>query len=56
MFIDPKGADFERYRGATLLTPNLSEFECVVGKVKSDQDLVEKGLGLIEEFDLDAYW
>lgn len=54
VFIDPKGADFERYRGATLLTPNLSEFECVVGKVKSDQDLVEKGLGLIEEFDLDA--
>lgn len=54
VFIDPKGADFERYRGATLLTPNLSEFECVVGKVKSDQDLVEKGLGLIEEFDLEA--
>ncbi|MEI8655293.1 MULTISPECIES: bifunctional D-glycero-beta-D-manno-heptose-7-phosphate kinase/D-glycero-beta-D-manno-heptose 1-phosphate adenylyltransferase HldE [Vibrio] len=54
VFIDPKGADFERYRGATLLTPNLSEFEHVVGKVKSDQDLVEKGLGLIEEFDLDA--
>lgn len=42
VFIDPKGADFERYRGATLLTPNLSEFECVVGKVKSDQDLVKK--------------
>ncbi|MFV0450302.1 MAG: bifunctional D-glycero-beta-D-manno-heptose-7-phosphate kinase/D-glycero-beta-D-manno-heptose 1-phosphate adenylyltransferase HldE [Vibrio sp.] len=54
VFIDPKGADFERYRGATLLTPNLSEFECVVGKVKSDQDLVEKGLGLIDQFDLDA--
>ncbi|MBD0787429.1 bifunctional D-glycero-beta-D-manno-heptose-7-phosphate kinase/D-glycero-beta-D-manno-heptose 1-phosphate adenylyltransferase HldE [Vibrio sp. Y2-5] len=54
VFIDPKGADFERYRGATLLTPNLSEFEHVVGKVKSDQDLVEKGLGLIEEFDFDA--
>ncbi|MGY2575187.1 bifunctional D-glycero-beta-D-manno-heptose-7-phosphate kinase/D-glycero-beta-D-manno-heptose 1-phosphate adenylyltransferase HldE [Vibrio sp. C8] len=54
VFIDPKGADFERYRGATLLTPNLSEFEHVVGKVKSDQDLVEKGLRLIDEFDLDA--
>jgi len=54
VFIDPKGSDFERYRGATLLTPNLSEFEYVVGKVKSDEDLVEKGLGLIEKFDLDA--
>lgn len=54
VFIDPKGADFERYRGATLLTPNMAEFEQVVGKVKSNEDLVEKGLGLIEQFDLDA--
>ncbi|MEH0665237.1 bifunctional D-glycero-beta-D-manno-heptose-7-phosphate kinase/D-glycero-beta-D-manno-heptose 1-phosphate adenylyltransferase HldE [Vibrio scophthalmi] len=54
VFIDPKGADFERYRGATLLTPNMAEFEHVVGKVKSDDDLVEKGLALIEQFDLDA--
>lgn len=52
--VDPKGADFERYRGATLLTPNLSEFEAVVGKVKDDTDLVEKGLSVIREFELDA--
>ncbi|MCG3766208.1 bifunctional D-glycero-beta-D-manno-heptose-7-phosphate kinase/D-glycero-beta-D-manno-heptose 1-phosphate adenylyltransferase HldE [Vibrio cincinnatiensis] len=54
VFIDPKGADFERYRGATLLTPNMAEFEQVVGKVKSEQDLVEKGLALIEQFDFEA--
>ncbi|UTV27392.1 bifunctional D-glycero-beta-D-manno-heptose-7-phosphate kinase/D-glycero-beta-D-manno-heptose 1-phosphate adenylyltransferase HldE [Photobacterium atrarenae] len=54
VMVDPKGTEFERYRGATLLTPNLSEFEAVVGKVKSDDDLVEKGLGLIEQFDFDA--
>ncbi|MCW8330354.1 bifunctional D-glycero-beta-D-manno-heptose-7-phosphate kinase/D-glycero-beta-D-manno-heptose 1-phosphate adenylyltransferase HldE [Photobacterium sp. SDRW27] len=54
VMVDPKGADFERYRGATLLTPNLSEFEAVVGKVGSDEELVEKGLGLIEQFDLEA--
>ncbi|MCK6264785.1 bifunctional D-glycero-beta-D-manno-heptose-7-phosphate kinase/D-glycero-beta-D-manno-heptose 1-phosphate adenylyltransferase HldE [Vibrio sp. ZSDE26] len=54
VFIDPKGADFERYRGATLLTPNLSEFEQVVGPVKSDEELVEKGLALIEKFDFEA--
>ncbi|NLS12328.1 bifunctional D-glycero-beta-D-manno-heptose-7-phosphate kinase/D-glycero-beta-D-manno-heptose 1-phosphate adenylyltransferase HldE [Vibrio sp. SM6] len=54
VFVDPKGTDFEPYRGATLLTPNLSEFEAVVGKVTSDDDLVEKGLALIEQFDLDA--
>ena len=34
VLIDPKGTDFERYRGATLLTPNLSEFEAVAGKCK----------------------
>ncbi|MEZ9057144.1 bifunctional D-glycero-beta-D-manno-heptose-7-phosphate kinase/D-glycero-beta-D-manno-heptose 1-phosphate adenylyltransferase HldE [Vibrio pelagius] len=54
VFIDPKGADFERYRGATLLTPNMAEFELVAGKVKSEEDLVAKGLALIEEFDFEA--
>ncbi|MBF9001612.1 MULTISPECIES: bifunctional D-glycero-beta-D-manno-heptose-7-phosphate kinase/D-glycero-beta-D-manno-heptose 1-phosphate adenylyltransferase HldE [Vibrio] len=54
VFIDPKGADFERYRGATILTPNMSEFEQVVGKVTSDEDLVEKGRALIEQFDFEA--
>ncbi|PMH39815.1 bifunctional heptose 7-phosphate kinase/heptose 1-phosphate adenyltransferase [Vibrio sp. 10N.286.49.B3] len=54
VFIDPKGADFERYRGATLLTPNMLEFELVAGKVTSEEDLVEKGLALIEEFDFEA--
>lgn len=42
VLIDPKGTDFERYRGATLLTPNLSEFEAVVGKCKTEEELVER--------------
>ncbi|MFC3025330.1 bifunctional D-glycero-beta-D-manno-heptose-7-phosphate kinase/D-glycero-beta-D-manno-heptose 1-phosphate adenylyltransferase HldE [Vibrio zhugei] len=54
VLIDPKGADFERYRGATILTPNMSEFEQVVGKVKNEEELVEKGLALIEQFDFEA--
>ena len=54
ILVDPKGADFEKYRGATLLTPNLSEFEAVVGHCKTDQELVERALGLIKEFDLEA--
>ena len=37
VLIDPKGTDFERYRGATLLTPNMSEFEAVVGPCKGLQ-------------------
>ncbi|PSW10542.1 bifunctional heptose 7-phosphate kinase/heptose 1-phosphate adenyltransferase [Photobacterium rosenbergii] len=54
VMVDPKGADFERYRGATLLTPNLSEFEAVAGKALSEEDLVAKGLALIERFELEA--
>lgn len=54
VFIDPKGANFERYRGATLLTPNMAEFELVAGKVRSEEDLVNKGLKLIEDFDFEA--
>ncbi|MFM7947510.1 bifunctional D-glycero-beta-D-manno-heptose-7-phosphate kinase/D-glycero-beta-D-manno-heptose 1-phosphate adenylyltransferase HldE [Hafnia paralvei] len=54
VLIDPKGTDFERYRGATLLTPNLSEFEAVVGRCKTDEELVERGLQLMHEFELTA--
>ena len=54
VLVDPKGADFEKYRGSTLLTPNLSEFEAVVGHCKTDQELVERALGLIKQFDLEA--
>ncbi|PSU70350.1 bifunctional heptose 7-phosphate kinase/heptose 1-phosphate adenyltransferase [Photobacterium phosphoreum] len=54
VLIDPKGTDFERYRGATLLTPNLSEFKAVVGCVNSEQELVDKGMALIEKFDFEA--
>ena len=46
--------DFERYRGATLLTPNMSEFEAVVGKCHSEQDVINKGLKLISEINLTA--
>ncbi|MFZ7255207.1 bifunctional D-glycero-beta-D-manno-heptose-7-phosphate kinase/D-glycero-beta-D-manno-heptose 1-phosphate adenylyltransferase HldE [Avibacterium avium] len=54
VLIDPKGTDFERYRGATLLTPNMSEFEAVVGKCHSEDDIVEKGLKLISDIELSA--
>lgn len=54
ILIDPKGADFEKYRGATLLTPNLSEFETVVGHCRTDQELVDRALVLIKQFDLEA--
>ncbi len=54
VLIDPKGNDFNRYRGASLITPNLSELEAVVGPCANQQALVEKGLALIAEYELDA--
>ncbi len=52
--IDPTGVDFERYRGATLLTPNQSEFEAVVGPITDDADLAAKGSALRDALGLDA--
>ncbi|MEI8663709.1 PfkB family carbohydrate kinase, partial [Xenorhabdus bovienii] len=54
VLIDPKGSDFERYRGATLLTPNMSEFEAVVGHCKGDDDVVQKGTQLVQDLELKA--
>lgn len=51
---DPKGANFSIYRGATLLTPNLAEFEAVVGPCADEQELTEKGQLLIAELELEA--
>ena len=52
--VDPKGTDFEKYRGATLLTPNRAEFEAVCGSWKTEQELVDKGLTLINSLDVEA--
>ncbi len=52
--VDPKGTDFGKYRGASLITPNQTEFEAVAGASSSDEDFVERGRRLIEELDLDA--
>lgn len=54
VLVDPKGSDFGKYRGATLLTPNMSEFEAVVGECDSENEVVEKGQQLLNQLDLDA--
>jgi D-beta-D-heptose 7-phosphate kinase/D-beta-D-heptose 1-phosphate adenosyltransferase len=54
VIVDPKGSDFSRYHGATLLTPNMSEFEQVVGECRTEVELVEKGQALLETLDLQA--
>lgn len=54
VLIDPKGTNFARYRGATLLTPNMSEFEAVVGKCHNDAEIEAKGMQLMQSLDLNA--
>jgi len=54
VFVDPKGSDFDKYRGATVLTPNQSEFESVAGVCESDDDLVARARTMISELELGA--
>ncbi len=54
VLVDPKGADYARYRGATLLTPNRSEFREVVGQWKDEADLARRAQRLRQELELDA--
>lgn len=42
VLVDPKGEDYARYRGATLLTPNRSEFRDVAGTARSEADLTTR--------------
>lgn len=54
VLVDPKGADFTRYQGATLITPNQKEFEAVVGVCDSREIMIERGHALIEKLALSA--
>ncbi|MBT8108420.1 MAG: bifunctional D-glycero-beta-D-manno-heptose-7-phosphate kinase/D-glycero-beta-D-manno-heptose 1-phosphate adenylyltransferase HldE [Gammaproteobacteria bacterium] len=54
VLVDPKGTDFGRYRGATIMTPNQSEFEAVAGRCESDEDLVERAIDLMQQLELGA--
>jgi D-beta-D-heptose 7-phosphate kinase / D-beta-D-heptose 1-phosphate adenosyltransferase len=54
VLVDPKGDDYRPYRGASLLTPNLGEFEAVVGRCRDEADLVARGEKLRAELELAA--
>jgi D-glycero-beta-D-manno-heptose-7-phosphate kinase len=54
VLVDPKGEDYARYRGATLLTPNRNEFRQVVGRWKDDAEMAAKAEALRRELALDA--
>jgi len=52
VLVDPKGDDFSRYRGATMLTPNKSELRQIVGSWSNESQLTEKAQKLREELQL----
>jgi rfaE bifunctional protein kinase chain/domain len=54
ILVDPKGTDYQRYRGATLVTPNRSEMQQAVGAWSSEQTLNERAQALRQELSLEA--
>lgn len=52
VLVDPKGSDFARYAGATLLTPNKSELKLIIGEWANEAELTEKAQNLRRELDL----
>lgn len=54
VLVDPKSIDFSIYKSASVITPNLKEFEAVVGECKSNDDLIAKASHLLKELELKA--
>ncbi len=54
VLVDPKGEDYSRYRGATVVTPNRAELRKVVGGWKNEEELTAKAQKLREELGLAA--
>jgi len=54
VLVDPKGDDYMRYRGATMVTPNLKELREVVGTWKDEKDLARRAEELRRKLRLDA--
>ena len=52
VIVDPKGADYARYRGATLVTPNRDEFALATGVATDDPAFSDTAHGLVEAADL----
>ncbi len=54
VLIDPKGADFSKYKNASILTPNFSEFLAVAGPCETEEILFFKAKNLINQLNLEA--
>jgi rfaE bifunctional protein kinase chain/domain len=54
ILVDPKGEDYEKYRGATVITPNRSELRQVVGRWADENDLTRRAQDLRCSLGIDA--
>ncbi len=55
VIVDPKGESFLKYKNATVITPNFSEFQAVVGqKIKTEKEIFDKGKQLLKKLNIDA--
>lgn len=54
VLVDPKGHDYTRYRGATIITPNRLEMSQAVGSWKDEADLEARAQALRQQLELEA--
>ena len=54
VLVDPKGDDWGKYRGATLVTPNRSEFRDVAGRWRDEAELTAKAEAVRRDLELEA--
>lgn len=54
VLVDPKGQRYERYRGASMLTPNRAEMRDAVGQWDSEDDLLRRAQELRIRLELEA--
>ena len=54
ILVDPKGKDFKKYQGVSIITPNYKEFCEVVGMPKDELDLTKKATNLLKKLKLEA--
>ncbi len=52
--VDPKGSNYSKYKGATIITPNFAEAEAAAGsRISSEQNLIQAGRKLLKKIKTD---
>jgi rfaE bifunctional protein kinase chain/domain len=54
VLVDPKGDDYSRYKGASIITPNTNELREVIGTWKDEKDLRDRAQALRQKLGLEA--